>query len=72
MSGTPVRPNRLAGYDADTLARMAASDENLRGIVAGRRRAARALIPESRQPAQEVADNTAALLPGDVPRPPAN
>lgn len=33
-----------AGMDDDTVARMKASDDNLAGIIAGRRRAARALL----------------------------
>lgn len=64
---TRLRPKKYAGYDDDTLARMKASDDNLRGIIQGRRRAAQALLPASQAPAQAVYDNTAALLPGEVP-----
>lgn len=66
-----MRPSPYAGYDADTRTRMAASDENLRGIVNGRRAAVRKLLATDPRPAQQVYDDTAALLPGDVPSVPS-
>lgn len=62
-----MRPSKYAGYSADTRTRMAASDDNLRGIIEGRRRAVRKLLVTDSRPAQQVYDDTAALLPGDVP-----
>jgi hypothetical protein len=57
-SPEPQRPaNPKAGMSADTLARDAASDANLAGIVAGRRRAAAALLVPDHAPANKVRDN---------------
>lgn len=58
-----LKPSLQAGYDEDTLERMKASDDNLRGIIAGRRRAAAALMVTDQGPAQAVVDATAPLVP---------
>lgn len=55
-------PSWYVGMDTDTIARVKASDENLEGIIAGRRRAAKALLPASQAPADEVRENTGPLL----------
>lgn len=64
MTGNP-----LVGYDADTLARMKASDDNLAGIVAGRRRAATALLATDGTPARMTREGWAALSKPGAPLP---
>jgi hypothetical protein len=63
-------PFWYAGMDADTIARAKASDNNLRGIIAGRLRAARMLLVPSRAPEFQTRDETAALLGDQYNGPP--
>lgn len=61
MTGRRPVPADTAGMDADTLARKAASDTNLAGIVAGRRRAALALLVTDTTPELETREGWEAL-----------
>jgi hypothetical protein len=51
------------GLSAEDVARAKASDANLTGIIAGRRRAAAALLTSTREPERQVRQDFAPLRP---------